>query len=153
MQLDHLGEQAVINPSRSERGEGLVELALVLPVLILVLVVIFDLGRAVYSYNTISNAAREAMRSAIVDQDLAVIEGRAVQHAVALGLTDADVEVAFLTADLSADCPPPADVGCVAQVTVHYQFVAATPVIGSLLGIIDMNSTSRALIERSYDTP
>jgi len=40
------------------RGQALVEVALILPVFILVLVGIFDLGRAVYAFNTLSNSAR-----------------------------------------------------------------------------------------------
>ena len=44
---------------RDERGQALVEFALVLPIFILLLVAIFDLGRAVFAYNTLTNAARE----------------------------------------------------------------------------------------------
>ena len=47
----------------------MVEFALVLPVLILLLVGIFDFGRAVYAFNTVNNAAREGVRLAIVDQN------------------------------------------------------------------------------------
>ena len=52
-----------------ERGQALVEFALVLPILILLLVGIFDFGRAVYAFNTVNNAAREGVRLAIVDQN------------------------------------------------------------------------------------
>ena len=51
-----------------ERGQGLVEFALVFPVFILLLFGILDLGRAVYAYNTIGDAAREGARVAIVNQ-------------------------------------------------------------------------------------
>jgi len=50
---------------RSERGQSLVELALVLPLLILLLMGIADLGRAFYSYIEITNAAREGARYAV----------------------------------------------------------------------------------------
>ena len=40
------------------RGQSLVEFALVLPVFVLVLVSLFDLGRGVFAYNTLTNAAR-----------------------------------------------------------------------------------------------
>ena len=53
---------------RSQRGQGLVEFALVFPVFILLLFGILDLGRAVYAYNTIGDAAREGARVAIVNQ-------------------------------------------------------------------------------------
>ena len=52
----------------TERGQGLVEFALVFPVFILLLFGILDLGRAVYAYNTIGDAAREGARVAIVNQ-------------------------------------------------------------------------------------
>ena len=42
------------------RGQALVEFALVVPVFILLLVGLFDLGRAVYTFNTISNALPSA---------------------------------------------------------------------------------------------
>ena len=51
---------------RKSRGQTLVEFALILPIFVLLLVGIFDFGRAIYAYNTISNAAREAVRVAIV---------------------------------------------------------------------------------------
>ena len=46
----------------SRQGQTLVEFALLIPVFLLIVVVVFDLGRAVYYYSTISNAAREATR-------------------------------------------------------------------------------------------
>ena len=48
---------------RSERGQGLVELALVLPLLILLLAGTVDLGRAFFSYIVITNAAQEGARA------------------------------------------------------------------------------------------
>jgi Flp pilus assembly protein TadG len=47
---------------RSERGQSLVELALVLPLLILLLSGMVDLGRAFYGYISITNGAREGAR-------------------------------------------------------------------------------------------
>ena len=48
---------------RSERGQSLVELALVLPLLILLLAGMADLGRAFFSYIEITNAAQEGTRA------------------------------------------------------------------------------------------
>ena len=44
------------------RGQSLVEFALVLPLFVLLLVGVFDLGRAFFAYIAISNAAREGTR-------------------------------------------------------------------------------------------
>ena len=49
---------------RNERGASLVETALVLPLLLLLLVGIIDVGRAYYTYISIYNAAREGGRYA-----------------------------------------------------------------------------------------
>lgn len=136
------------------RGQAIVEFALVLPIFVLVLVGIFDLGRAAYAYNTISNASREAVRLGIVDQNVAGLQAEAVKAAVSLGAEAGDVQVSFLSPDLSANCSSvPAGIGCVVEITVRYRYTAATPVIGSLLGTIDMTSTTRQPIERSYVSP
>ena len=63
--------------SRRTRGQALVEFALVIPLFLLMLVALFDLGRAVFAYNTLTNAAREGARLAIVNQDLDSIIDRA----------------------------------------------------------------------------
>lgn len=51
---------------RGERGQSLVEFALVMPVLVIVLVGLFDLGRAVMLSETLNSAVREGTRSAMV---------------------------------------------------------------------------------------
>jgi len=43
-------------------GQGMVEFALVIPVLLLIVVGIFEAGRALYVYQSISSASREAAR-------------------------------------------------------------------------------------------
>lgn len=48
---------------RSERGANLVEAALVVPILILILAGVVDLGRAFYNYISLANAAREGARA------------------------------------------------------------------------------------------
>jgi hypothetical protein len=48
------------------RGQSMVELALTLPVFLLLLVSVFDLGHVVWANNAIATAAREAARFAVV---------------------------------------------------------------------------------------
>jgi Flp pilus assembly protein TadG len=45
-----------------QKGQSMVEFALVVPLLILVIVGIFELGRAFFAYIAITNAAREGVR-------------------------------------------------------------------------------------------
>lgn len=138
-----------------DRGQSLVEFALVIPIFVLVIMGIIDLGRAVYGYNTANNAAREAARLAIVDQTFADIKDRAVQRAVSLGLTPADVSVDFRTADdpgTAGSCGAGA-IGCLATVEVRYTYEAATPVIGNVIGPISIVGTSQFPIEAVCVTP
>lgn len=51
---------------RCERGQALVEFAFVLPVLLMLIVGLFDVARAVEQENTLAFAAREGTRYAIV---------------------------------------------------------------------------------------
>jgi Flp pilus assembly protein TadG len=51
---------------RDHRGQTLVETALILPILVLILTAFFDFGRVVLANDTLSHAAREAARYAIV---------------------------------------------------------------------------------------
>ena len=51
------------------KGQGLVEFALAFPIVILLIVAVFDVGRLVFVYNSLTNAAREGARLAIVNQD------------------------------------------------------------------------------------
>ena len=133
---------------RDDRGQTLAEFALILPIFVLVLVGIIDLGRAVYASSTIQNAAREAVRVGIVDQNTTVIEAEAIQHAVALGIDAADVDVSFLQPDYTAGaCASTPDVGCIVEVEVRYAYTAATPLLGNIVGVIDMSGSSRQPIE------
>lgn len=50
----------------AHRGQSLVEFALVLPIFLMLLVGVFDLGHVVWANNAISTAAREATRFAVV---------------------------------------------------------------------------------------
>jgi Flp pilus assembly protein TadG len=147
-------------------GQGLVEFALVIPILLLIFFGIFDLGRAVYALNTISNAARQAARVAIVDQTLAAIQDKAVFEGLVLDLTPSDVGVTYCQsgklclpgeADAGATCvldpvTGGVPIGCDADVTVTYTYNAATPVISALVGNITMASTTRLAVERTYGT-
>jgi Flp pilus assembly protein TadG len=48
----------------NQRGQSMIEFALILPLMVLIIVGIFDLGRAFFAYISITNAAREGARVA-----------------------------------------------------------------------------------------
>jgi len=50
----------------SRKGQSIVEFAIIFPLLIFMLLVLFDLGRAVLDYSILNNAVREGTRFAIV---------------------------------------------------------------------------------------
>jgi Flp pilus assembly protein TadG len=55
---------------KNKKGQALVEFAIILPVLFLLLFGIFEFGRAMYIKNTLNNAARSAVRVAVVTPSL-----------------------------------------------------------------------------------
>lgn len=134
------------------RGQALSEFAIVIPIVLLLFVGLFDIGRAVYAYTTISNAAREGGRVLIVDQTqnsgVYRAQTEAANSATALGIVPASVTVDFWEPDLSGPCST-RTIGCVAEVTVPYAYTAITPIIGRLIGPIAMSSTVRFPIERT----
>lgn len=134
---------------RPMRGQALVEFALIVPVFVLMLMGVFDLGRAVYAYSTLNNAAREAGRLAIVDQTLAHIQSIGAQHAVALGVTAGAVAVDYRdpsTPNVAGSCAT-VTIGCIAHVTVTYTYRASTPGISQLLGAITIVGETKFPVE------
>ncbi len=138
------------------RGQTLVELALVLPLLVLLIAGIFDFGRAIYGYNTVLNSSREAARLAIVHQTASDVQQKAVDHAVALGLQTSDVSLDFRTRtspDTAGSCNSklgtPEIVGCVAVVIVEYNYEASVPMISALVGPITLTGETRFPVEHN----
>jgi hypothetical protein len=141
---------------KRQHGQTLVEFALIAPILVVLLLALFDFGRAIYAFNAISNAAREGARLAIVDQSVVsgvpVAATEAANQATSLGLDPSDpsqVQVAYRLPDLSADCPD-RGLGCVAEVRVQYRFEPVTPVVGTLIGAMTLSTTTQIPIERTW---
>jgi Flp pilus assembly protein TadG len=116
----------------------------------LLIIGVFDLGRLVFAYNDITNAARSGARVAIVDQTPGVGQATTINQATSLGLANGDVTITYLKSDLSGPCPTPYELGCVAQVRVQFAWRAITPIIGSVVGPITVTAQSRMPIERIY---
>lgn len=144
--------------NRKSRGQSLVEFAIALPLILLLFMAIFDFGRAIFAYNTVSNAARDGARVAIVDQRSTAGISNAAQaaadQAAGLGLdpTDsAEVRVQYLKPDLSGACDPSWGewVGCVAEVRVQYVYNAVTPIVGAIVGQLTVGSTTQLPIEKT----
>jgi hypothetical protein len=77
-----------------EAGQSMVELAFVLPILVLVLAGIFDVGRSVQAYVVILNASREvAMRGAANNVETAVLAQVAMDELERGGLNQDQADV------------------------------------------------------------
>jgi len=62
---------------RSESGEALVEMALVLPILLVLSLGMLDFGRAFHTKSLLDQAAREGARVAVVTApDVGIVQGR-----------------------------------------------------------------------------
>lgn len=139
-------------------GQSLVEFALVLPVFILVLVSLFDLGRGVFAYNTLTNAAREGARLAIVNQDVPLIVARAKSQTQIVELNDPSVAVAFYqmkddgTPDLEDPCNLVA-VGCLAVVSFEGTYQPITPMIGNIVFRNGVTFRARSVLSVEYRCP
>jgi Flp pilus assembly protein TadG len=136
------------------RGQALAEFALVIPILVLLMLALFDMGRAVFVYNGLTNAAREGSRLAIVNQDTVMV-GERVENATFGGavtnLSDGTL-VRYFRSQPNADvttnptCTPIA-VGCVAVVTPKTTWSLITPVLSSIIGPMDLEARSELPIE------
>ncbi len=105
------------------KSQALVEFALIVPLLLLVLMGIFDLGWAVYAKNTITDAAREGARAGIVlSATDAQISARV--HAAAPSLANLQVTI---------DPPVIRTFNQPITVTIVYTYVPVTPLIGQIV--------------------
>ncbi len=107
---------------------------------------IMTLGSAVYSYNTISNAAREAVRYAVVHSSSSAnpattdqIQQVALNYAVGLNLKESDVKVTW-----PAD--PNQGMRSDAQVQISYTYNLKIPFMSRVA--LGLTSTSRMLVSQ-----
>ena len=107
--------------NKANRGQGLVEFAFVLPILLLILIAIFDFGRAVYAYSVVANCAREGARYGIIDpQDQQGIIDAVQNSAMGLDLAQLTVNITYPTTDTL-------------KVEVSYNFQLITPLVAELV--------------------
>lgn len=149
---------------RRDRGQSLVEFALVFPLFMLIIFGIVDAGRLIYTYNTVANAARDGARVAIVNQSTSGSDtcdttsatawstGCAIESGLGLGLQPADIVVEYRNPTDTAACATPI-IGCIAAVEVTGTYQPLTPVIGQLIGVVPVTSTSKMAIERVCTNP
>ncbi|MGE5138667.1 MAG: TadE/TadG family type IV pilus assembly protein [Rudaea sp.] len=133
-------------PSRRERGVALVEFAFTFPIVLLLVMGAFDLGWAVYAKNSVSLAAREGARRAIITGNSDDIVRAAAKNASqGLALTDADI---VITPSQNGSAPyrqPRTSV----TVVVRYAYHPITPVIAPFIpgGSLMIGSSATMIVE------
>ncbi len=113
-------------PPLSQRGQSMVELGLVMPVLLWFLLGTLDLGRVYYAYVTVSNSSRVGAEFAMDPRRTQTEVRQIIESEAAPYLTISDSDITFTTASWSA--------GNQLTVAVQTRFTAITPFISSLWG-------------------
>ena len=134
--------------NQKPKGQSLAEFALILPMMLLVVMGVFDFGRGIFIYSAVHNAAREGARYGAIDHcDTEGIKTAAKSMAGGLGasFTVDDPTKIYIDGQLER-----------IVVTVRYPFTTVTPLIGSFFGengTIALVSQARQLIEMGETCP
>jgi Flp pilus assembly protein TadG len=144
---------------KSKRGQSLVEVAIALPVLVLLLLGTLEFGMALFSYSMLRDAAQEgAFYGSFNPENVKEIENRARNISVRtdegaifsspVDLRDKD-KVKVIVQALGNSCQGAKDgVANSIQVTVTYRYPIFTPFIGKAFGIktIPLSGTATNVI-------
>ncbi|MBN1259753.1 MAG: pilus assembly protein [Anaerolineae bacterium] len=114
--------KTMIKRLRKEEGGSLLEAAFMIPLLVLFLIGVVDLGRAYHTYVTIINAAREGARYGVSHADIDDIKAHVRAEAE---LSQVDIPLSGITVDHGGPGNP-------VRVTVVVEF---STLIGNIVGI------------------
>jgi Flp pilus assembly protein TadG len=120
---------------RSNRGQAVIEFALILPLLLLLCFGITEFGRAWMTMNILTSAAREGVRlAAVTAPDVAAVTQR---------VRDVCDAARVVPSTITVVPPDPNDVNRRVSVTVETQFVVIPgQILGSFNGSIPLRTTS-----------
>jgi hypothetical protein len=136
---------------RRERGQALMEFALILPLFLLFLFVIVDLGIAIDRRIVLQHAVREGARFAALSIDEAFICDRTLEQAQGI-VEDDEISITYDDIDGNGEVT---DAGDAVNVTVEftYEFPIMTEVL-SVFGVttpsVDIHPTGSARLERQH---
>ncbi len=123
--------------ARGDEGQASVELALLLPVVVLLLLAVLQVGLLARDVVLVAHASREAARAAAVDPDPVAAREAA---AASSGLDPGRLTVA-VTGRREA--------GTRVRVDVSYRSSTAVPIIGTLVGDRTIRATTTMRVETS----
>jgi Flp pilus assembly protein TadG len=124
------------NTLGNEKGQNLVEFALVVPLLLLLVIGMAEFGRAWMTKNLITGAAREAVRMYAVKNDTSAAGARADNILSSGGM------------DLSRRTITPGDTGVAVSYTITYNF--PTAVAGFIPGLDNIPLSSTTTMRKEY---
>lgn len=125
--------------TRDERAQSTVELALVLPVLLLVMAAVCQLGLALNCYMVVTSAGRDGARRAAETNDPDAARKAALDSAAGLPGERPQVEVAF---------PEGRDKGSAAKVTVSYRMPLLLPGLDRIIPRPMFRSSASMALEK-----
>ena len=138
-----------------ERGQAVVELAIIAPIMIILLLAAADLGRVFHSEVTITNAARagalEAAKNPTSYQDGVACDASTNRVVCAIERETAGSFVTVTPADIDLVCDPDPcaeALGNTVTVTVRATFSLITPILAAFMGgqTFDLDASSSAQI-------
>jgi Flp pilus assembly protein TadG len=139
--------------SDGPRGQALVEFALTVIIFIFIVMGVLDLGRGIFMYNGVSEAAREIARVTSVHPGAGLGTGSWTPSTEAQEVIDSQSSIVW---NLSVDEPTCVDIdgsavatclpGTWVKVTVSAEYTPATPMLIPIIGTKTVSSTSSVQI-------
>ena len=133
--------------ARGVRGQSSVELALVLPLLVLVIFACLKIGMAFFAYEQVASAANAAARAAAVNHGAdptAAARTAAKSISPTVGLTDSEIAVSYV----STATPPGVAWSYPGTVTVTITHPVTFDFLGQLPQVFNLKATSTKRLER-----
>ena len=117
---------------KDQRGQALVELALVIPLIMTLLLGIVEFGRIYTAQLTLNNAVRAGARAACVGDDDTSISNQVTNICLANSLTSAELTINPTTPAFSSR-----KIGDSVSVSADYKVNLAVPIIKQIVDMID----------------
>jgi Flp pilus assembly protein TadG len=108
---------------RNDKGQSMVEMAIILPVLLLILFAIFEFGRILGAYMLIHDLARDGVRYGVVGMSDQSIKDHIMEHDSFLNINSDDINIT----------PSIRSLGSALTVGIDYEIEIITPIISSIV--------------------
>jgi hypothetical protein len=147
-------------PSAGERGQGIIEFAVIFPIFIMLVFIMIDGGVLMGRYNQVNHAAQEGARLGATgaSHDEIVAHTKAQSMKLLSGL-DAECGNPGICVEWWSGPNSPGEVGSYVKVTVRYDYGFVTPINMGIFGSVgmpeqmDVDSCAIARLERPMNPP